>query len=78
MGWALAAAEGWNQDLFESQLSSVNDIAVLEALRVGAAEGAKVRTKPWTMPNKSTEPSRIEQRNGVPPSSDEAVDEVRR
>ena len=78
MGWALAASQSWNQGRFESLLSSVNNPSVLTALQRGAQEGAKVRGKPWSNPNKNTEPSRIERRDGAAPSTEEAVDEVRR
>ncbi len=64
MGWALAASQGWNVNRFVALLSSVTEEKVLQALHLGAAEGAKLRDKAWVTPNQATEPSRMQEELG--------------
>jgi hypothetical protein len=76
MGWALAAAKGWEQDVFESLLSGVRDPAIVQNLRMGAAEGAKVAGKEWLQRTQSDEQSRIDKHSDVAPSPTNVSGEV--
>jgi hypothetical protein len=76
MGWALAAAKDWNQGLFEALLEDVTDPSVVQALRMGAVEGAKVTGKTWVPQNESNEQSRMDKESGAAPIPGNGTDEV--